>query len=181
LPGCPVGRLFCDALLLKNIFYSKVVASQSKSIMSDFTSEKMVVLVTGGSGLVGKAIEKVVNESNNPNETWYFAASKDGDLRIREDTNKLFERVQPTHVIHLAAMVGGLFKNLRYKVEFYRENVLINDNVMECCRVFKVKKLVSCLSTCLSFPTRPPILSMKRWFTTVLLMSVTKVTLMPRE
>ena len=24
------------------------------------------------------------------------------------------------------------------KVEFYRENVLINDNVMECCRIYKV-------------------------------------------
>jgi hypothetical protein len=36
--------------------------------------------------------------------------------RDREATRALFERVQPTHVIHLAAMVGGLFKNLRYKV-----------------------------------------------------------------
>jgi GDP-L-fucose synthase len=50
-------------------------------------------------------------------------------------------------------MVGGLFRNLTYKVEFYRENVLINDNVMECCRDFKVVKLVSCLSTCI-FPDK---------------------------
>lgn len=39
------------------------------------------------------------------------------------------------------------------QVEFYRENVLINDNVMEMCRVFGVKKLVSCLSTCI-FPDK---------------------------
>jgi GDP-L-fucose synthase len=50
-------------------------------------------------------------------------------------------------------MVGGLFKNLKYKVEFYRENMLINDSVMECCRIFGVKKLVSCLSTCI-FPDK---------------------------
>jgi GDP-L-fucose synthase len=50
-------------------------------------------------------------------------------------------------------MVGGLFRNLRYKVEFYRENVLMNDNVMECCREFEVTKLVSCLSTCI-FPDK---------------------------
>lgn len=48
-------------------------------------------------------------------------------------------------------MVGGLFRNLKYKVEFYRENILINDNVMECCKDFKVEKLVSFLSTCI-FP-----------------------------
>lgn len=50
-------------------------------------------------------------------------------------------------------MVGGLFKNLKYKVEFYRENILINDNVMECCKEFKVEKLVSFLSTCI-FPDK---------------------------
>ncbi|CAN0396644.1 unnamed protein product, partial [Scytosiphon promiscuus] len=37
--------------------------------------------------------------------------------------------------------VGGLFSNLKYKVEFFRENILINDNVMECCRIYKVVKL----------------------------------------
>jgi GDP-L-fucose synthase len=36
-------------------------------------------------------------------------------------------------------------------VEFYRENILINDNIMEACRIYKVQKLVSCLSTCI-FP-----------------------------
>lgn len=117
------------------------------------SSQKITVLVTGGTGLVGKAIEKVIQEENNPNETWYFASSKDADLRNRESTVALFQRIQPTHVIHLAAMVGGLFRNLKYKVEFYRENVLINDNVMECCRDFHVVKLVSCLSTCI-FPDK---------------------------
>jgi len=31
---------------------------------------------------------------------------------------KLFEKVKPTHVIHLAAMVGGLFKNMKYNLDF---------------------------------------------------------------
>jgi GDP-L-fucose synthase len=122
--------------------------------MSGFNSESSVrVLVTGGTGLVGKAIESVVNEEGIPNESWFYASSKDADLRNKESTVALFERIKPTHVIHLAAMVGGLFRNLTYKVEFYRENVLINDNVMECCRDFKVVKLVSCLSTCI-FPDK---------------------------
>jgi GDP-L-fucose synthase len=120
--------------------------------MSDFATS-MTVLVTGGTGLVGKAIEAVVNKEANPNEKWVFASSSDADLRDRESTRKLFQKVSPTHVIHLAAMVGGLFRNLKYKVEFYRENVLINDNVMECCREFNVVKLVSCLSTCI-FPDK---------------------------
>jgi GDP-L-fucose synthase len=39
------------------------------------------------------------------------------------------------------------------KVEFFRENILINDNIMECCRIYKVQKLVSMLSTCI-FPDK---------------------------
>lgn len=122
--------------------------------MTELNNEKMIVLVTGGTGLVGKGIEAVVNEEGKKeNETWFFASSKDADLKDKESTRKLFEKLQPTHVIHLAAMVGGLFRNLKYKVEFFRENVIINDNVMECCKDFKVKKLVSCLSTCI-FPDK---------------------------
>lgn len=42
---------------------------------------------------------------------------------------------------------------LLYQVEFYRENTLINDNIMENCRINEVKKLVSFLSTCI-FPDK---------------------------
>lgn len=38
------------------------------------------VLVTGGTGLVGKAIETVINEENPKDEKWIFAGSKDADL-----------------------------------------------------------------------------------------------------
>ncbi len=58
-------------------------------------------------------------------------------------TQAIFEKIKPTHVIHLAAFVGGLFRNLKYKVEFYRHNTLMNDNVMECCRLFGVRAELS--------------------------------------
>jgi len=113
-----------------------------------------VVLVTGGSGLVGKAIHKVVNEDDaSKSETWIFLSSKDGDLVDRSATEAIFQKHKPTHVIHLAARVGGLFHNMAKKVEFFRENMLMNDNIMECCRIYGVKKLVSCLSTCI-FPDK---------------------------
>ena len=48
-----------------------------------------IILVTGGSGLVGKAIEHVINTEpegsrfgKKPGETWIFASSKDGDLKL---------------------------------------------------------------------------------------------------
>jgi GDP-L-fucose synthase len=118
----------------------------------------MVVMVTGGSGLVGAAIRQYIDDERakgdgEQEETWIYLSSKDGDLRNRTETEAVFQKYQPTHVIHLAARVGGLFANMKYKVEFFRENVLINDNIMECCRIYKVQKLVSFLSTCI-FPDK---------------------------
>ena len=34
------------------------------------------------------------------------------------ETRGVFERHSPTHVVHLAAMVGGLFKNMKFKLDF---------------------------------------------------------------
>lgn len=45
------------------------------------SSPRKVILVTGGTGLVGKAIQKVIEKEANPNEQWVFLGSKDGDLR----------------------------------------------------------------------------------------------------
>lgn len=114
-------------------------------------TKPQVVMVTGGSGLVGAAIKSYVEDNTGESETWIFLSSQDGDLRDRTATEKIFDKYKPTQVIHLAAKVGGLFANMRAKVEFFRENILINDNVMECCRIYNVEKLVSFLSTCI-FP-----------------------------
>lgn len=47
----------------------------------------------------------------------------------------------------------GLFKNMKYKVEFWRHNIIMNENVLWQCHEHKVKKVVSCLSTCI-FPDK---------------------------
>mmetsp|Transcript_6398 Transcript_6398/g.13949 ORF Transcript_6398/g.13949 Transcript_6398/m.13949 type:complete len:319 (+) Transcript_6398:27-983(+) len=116
-------------------------------------SEMTVVMVTGGSGLVGKGIQANLEHDPPQNERWVFLTSKDGDLRDKEATRLIYEKHQPQCVIHLAALVGGLFANMSQKVEFWRDNVAINDNVMHWAKEFKVKKLVSCLSTCV-FPDK---------------------------
>ncbi|KAI5118941.1 hypothetical protein M0805_006287 [Coniferiporia weirii] len=114
-----------------------------------------VILVTGGNGLVGKALEFVINDSNGdptfctiPDETWYFVSSKDADLRDLDATKKIFQKYKPTHVIHLAAVVGGLFKNMSHNLSFLRDNMLINDNVLHCAHLYQTGKVISCLSTC---------------------------------
>lgn len=119
--------------------------------------EQQVILVTGGSGLVGKGIEWVLENdkdtrfAKHDDEQWVFLTSKDGDLRYgsslveklnmyrdKEATKAIFEKYKPSKVIHLAALVGGLFKNMKYKLDFLRDNLLINDNVLQTAHEFKV-------------------------------------------
>ncbi|XP_030371648.1 probable GDP-L-fucose synthase [Scaptodrosophila lebanonensis] len=111
------------------------------------------VLVTGGTGLVGKALETVIKKEQPTDEKWFFAGSKDGDLTNLASTQALFEREKPTHVIHLAALVGGLFYNMNNNLDFLRNNLLINDHVLQTAHEQGCKKVVSCLSTCI-FPDK---------------------------
>ncbi|XP_012727631.2 GDP-L-fucose synthase [Fundulus heteroclitus] len=115
----------------------------------------MKVLVTGGSGLVGRAIQRVIEDEGGAKkgEEWIFLSSKDANLMNKEETRAVFEKHRPTHVIHLAAMVGGLFKNMKHNLDFWRNNVYINDNVLQAAHEVGTVKVVSCLSTCI-FPDK---------------------------
>lgn len=82
------------------------------------------VLVTGGTGLVGSAVQQVVeHQTAQGEERWVFASSKDADLTSKASTDALFDRVQPTHVLHLAAKVGGLYANSKDNVGFFTQNM----------------------------------------------------------
>ncbi|KAK3737252.1 hypothetical protein RRG08_009299 [Elysia crispata] len=122
-------------------------------------SGKKIILVTGSSGLVGHGIRAAIEqEGQREDEEWHFVSSKDADLQDRASTEALFEKIKPTHVIHLAALVGGLFRNLDHNLDFFRINTQINDNVLSTSHRYDVKKVISCLSTC-NFPneTKYPI------------------------
>ena len=113
-------------------------------------AEIPVVLVTGGTGLVGQGIKSVVEKSGD-GRSWVWLSSKECNLLDKASTTAAFAKYRPTYVIHLAARVGGLFANMRANLDFFRENMAINDNVLSACHEFGVKKCVSCLSTCV-FP-----------------------------
>ncbi|KAM0791020.1 hypothetical protein ACM66B_004318 [Microbotryomycetes sp. NB124-2] len=122
---------------------------------------RKVVLVTGGTGLVGSALKWVIENEpvgsrfgkDSEDEQWVFLSSKEGDLRDAKETQAIFDKYKPTHVIHLAALVGGLFKNMKYKLTFLRDNCLMNENVMWSAKETQCDKLISCLSTCV-FPDK---------------------------
>jgi GDP-L-fucose synthase len=114
-------------------------------------SEKQTVLITGGSGLVGRALHYF--KKDYPEYQLIFSNSEQCNLCNFKSTLDYFRMLQPDVVIHLAACVGGLFKNMNQKVDMLEKNLMINFNVLKCCHLTGVQKCISCLSTCI-FPDK---------------------------
>jgi len=115
-----------------------------------------VILITGGSGLVGNAIKAIVPEFGGEvakNNTFIYISSADYNLSVMNETEQMFIKYKPDYVIHLAACVGGLYKNMNNKVAMLEQNLTINYNMVHCSHKFKVKKMVAFLSTCI-FPDK---------------------------
>lgn len=109
----------------------------------------MKILCTGGSGLVGKAIERLSRSDKN-NEWIFIESSKEIDLSDRYQTRKYFKSVMPDVVVHLAGSVKG-----GHTSEADQFNVLINNsqidlNVFESSSLVGVKKIIACLTVVMS-------------------------------
>jgi len=98
-------------------------------------------IVTGSSGLLGKEIIKI-----EPGSIGLTSANCD----LTESSRAILTIAdgQIDTVIHCAARVGGVKANTDYVADFFSDNIRMNMNVLEACKVKKLK-LVSVLSTCI--------------------------------
>ena len=104
----------------------------------------MKLLVTGGQGMVGSAVE-------GKNDEIIHLSRDNCNLLNKKQTHRLFSQLKPDGVIHCAGKVGGIGGNSNFKGEYFYNNLLINTNVIEASRLAGVKRLVAYLSTCV-FP-----------------------------
>lgn len=96
-------------------------------------------IITGGTGMVGAAHKKVIPDAQFITRQQFYDLSYD---------------IKDKYVIHLAARVGGVKANMDYMSDFYQENSLINEKMLNYAHKGQAKKVVSLLSTCV-YPDAP--------------------------
>ena len=111
----------------------------------------MNILITGGGGLVGQAMQKIQDEYVFDDYQFVFPSRQDYDLLNMLQVESMMTDLKPDWVIHLAANVGGLYKNMNHKVQMLEDNLLMNYNVLRSCHEANVQNFIGCLSTCV-FP-----------------------------
>jgi GDP-L-fucose synthase len=107
-----------------------------------------ITLVTGGSGMVGKSLQKLMPDA-------IYISSKDYNLTNEVEVKKMFEKYKPNKVVHLAARVGGIIDNIENPHDYYIENVKMNTYMVEQSFKYGVKQFIGVLSTCI-YPDRVP-------------------------
>jgi GDP-L-fucose synthase len=85
------------------------------------------ILVTGGTGLVGRNLVEHLRSDGHEVVT----TGSERDLREAKTARELLQEIRPTVLFHLAARVGGIYANSTQKPGFYRDNVLINTHVLD--------------------------------------------------
>ncbi|MBW3594203.1 MAG: GDP-L-fucose synthase [Actinobacteria bacterium] len=104
------------------------------------------VLVTGGSGFLGRTITRKLEERGVAAVT--IPRRRDHDLTRLEDVEKVFAEAAPDLVIHLAAKVGGIGANRAIPADIYVQNLLMGTFVIEEARRREVEKTIVAGTIC---------------------------------
>lgn len=105
-----------------------------------------MILVTGATGFLGKRICRQLDSMNT--EYKKTSLSLGTDLRDREQTVELFEKVKPEYVLNCASYVGGIQFGLKHMAEIYANGLMIQTNLFDVCNLFNIKRLVNPISNC---------------------------------
>lgn len=110
-----------------------------------------MILVTGATGFLGGRVCKKLETCNR--EYSKTSLSLGTDLREWSQVEELFTRIKPKAVLNCAAYVGGIQFGYKHPAELFTNNLKMALNLLEACKVFKVRRIVNPLSNC-AYPAK---------------------------
>jgi len=112
------------------------------------------VLVTGGAGFLGRRLVRRLREFNCASIA--APGRVEHDLRRLDDIIRLYTDTQPTLVIHLASVVGGIGANRARPAEFFYDNLIMGVQLLDQARRAGVPKFVAIGTVC-AYPKFAPV------------------------
>ena len=116
-------------------------------------SQTSRIYVAGHRGLVGSAMVRALTRQGYSN--LLLRTHDELDLTEQLAVRQFFESERPEAVIMAAARVGGIRANDSHPAQFIRDNMLIQDNVIDSAQRFGAGKLVFLGSSCI-YPRLAP-------------------------
>ena len=112
-----------------------------------FPWSEVSVYIAGHNGLVGSAIWRALEAEGVGKLIGWRSAEL--DLCERNATFDAINEAKPDVIIDAAAKVGGIMANSTYPVEFLRDNMLIQTNVMDAAHAANTERLLFLGSSCI--------------------------------
>ncbi len=111
------------------------------------------IYIAGHRGLVGSAIHRELTHLGYTN----LIVRTHGELDLLDPTavRFFFEQTTPAFVVLAAAKVGGILANNTYPADFIRQNLVIQDNIIEAAHRMNVDRLLFLGSSCI-YPKLAP-------------------------
>src|ERR1700757_4704900 len=111
------------------------------------TEKSAKIFVAGHRGLVGSTLVRHLVGEGYTN--LLIRSRSEVDLQDEAAVQRLFRAEQPDVVVIAAARVGGIKANTDYPVEFLRDNLELQNNVIRAAHEHGVRKLLFLASSCI--------------------------------
>jgi len=107
---------------------------------------KKIILLTGGSGMVGS---NIIDHEYSTKYKILSPSSSDLNLLNYQNTESYIAFNKPEFVIHAAGIVGGIEANMSYPVKFLFNNMQMGLNILMASKTKKIKKFINLGSSCM--------------------------------
>ena len=122
--------------------------------MLDLTKQRIVI--TGGAGFLGQHLQQKLSQRSIPQQNMLIPLIEDYDLTKEADCVRMYDKMEPDVVIHLAGEVGGIGANRENPGRFFYANMAMGLHLIEQARIRKVKKFVQVGTIC-AYPKFTPV------------------------
>ena len=119
-------------------------------------NKNSIIFIAGHNGLVGSAVYRLFKSKGYTN--LITISKKKLDLKDSKKVENFFKKKKIEYLIMAAAKAGGIIANRTYPVDFFNENILIQNSLLNCALKFKVKKTIFLGTSCIyPYDSKTPI------------------------